>query len=78
MDIEFKEEILEQIRIARDNFRKERFSDNFNTNLAWYYIGVFDTLIGLYTEGDVDFPDINDQPIDDYLEDIINNFFKKI
>jgi hypothetical protein len=75
-----KDEILEQIRLARDLFNQHKVLEEFKETNAWYYLGVFDALVGLYYgEEDAGFPaQVDDEPLTSYLERVLEEFFNKI
>lgn len=77
---ESKEIILEQIRLAKDLFYKHKSQEDYLENNAWYYLGVFDTLVGLYYgEEDAGFSEQKDgESLTMYLERVIEEFFQKI
>lgn len=80
MDEETKEKILEVIRHARDDFRNDKQEERLDDNLSHYYLGVFDSLFGIY------FDDIQpnfshrqeNENMSDYIERIIYEFFDMI
>lgn len=43
-----KKEALKQIKECKELFDKHRVQEQYNENNAWYYLGVFDVLFGLY------------------------------
>ena len=79
MNDESKEIILHQIRLARTLFLKHKDKEEYTETNAWYYLGVFDALFGIYFEDeDAGFIYNEDENLTEYLIRILQEFFQQI
>ena len=79
MNDEAKEIILDQIRLARKLFLKHKEQDNYSAENAWYYLGVFDALVGLYYgEEESGLEPIDGENLTDYLSRTTQEFLNRL
>ena len=73
-----KEIILKEIKECKEVFDKHKEQEGYTENNAWYYLGVFDILYGLYYgEESAEIVHDDTQSLTDNINRIVTEFLLK-